>query len=986
MLKYRHEGGGDMAYEKRYIFDPANNGDCWGTIANLFEDCGENHPKCNSEEAKAFLIGLVFDAVGVSADSDIALVSFNLLSGYETIQGQILRRKKYAIAANYQGASSKIECPSVELSEDELNKAAENVKTREDKIYARIYRYFDEIENKPVYFSKKVKEHLSAARDANGVYSAILPKPTYLEQLALPSQTNIGIIGTSVYRKQIIADIAEYFFPESFEPGMRLLVLYGMPGVGKTYIATQYVRQHYGDYERAFLLNAGTEAEIQHSCYEFLKDLNPAYAKLAPDEHRRIFLNYFNHHGKWLLIFDGVDFLDLKSSGHDGTAMVDVFKSYLPTNSASCGHILITSCCDVDYLGAERIRVDVFSPETAISYLNELTGLSDQDEDARILSEELGCLPLALRYAGAYISENRKRSYAKYLQLYRKETKALLEDNLDSVGQMSVAATFKLARNKYEADTGDEKKDQLMRAALQFMNICAYTAPDNISLIPYAEDTKNLPEPLRTVLKNELLRDKLIYHLTKYSLMDYNPETETFSMHRLLQTVIRIQEEKNKSELVAYSYHALIKQYNLYKLGGTPERANLVRSLAPHLQTVMPYIVAAGIDQSENLRVAEEYCTHNENLRIKTSYNDLGDFLDNMEEECKIYEEELEYLKSVGLGKSHLVAIRLLLLGERLQILHNDETWIDPYFEAFDLSEELIDGFQPGERFGKDDTWYLQALFVFTSCVRFCVDYLDPANIMGYYRHIIKAIDKMSTVTYVDDSQEYYNSLSSIFQTSVQMLAELSGKAVHGIVRIPYYYLADGSPDPSYPDGCRAIVSPTGSPWVHNFPYTVIEGRKLRTYGFSTREEYARPATINSELAKEFDFIAESYDEAIQNILKIESKDTCDISGFVMALPDDCLVADGFMKFQKKLYSAICQKNGRDYSEIEFTSYLDESRQAATAYAEAFHHFLEPSPAMRKMELAEMQKMLDEIVSTMEVQILPISYAQFEDRTGKAPE
>ena len=218
------------------------------------------------------------------------------------------------------------------------------------------------------------------------------------------------------------------------------------------------------------------------------------------------------------------------------------------------------------------------------------------------------------------------------------------------------------------------------------------------------------------------------------------------------------------------------------------------------------------------------------------------------------------------------------------------------------------------------------------------------------------------------------------------MLAELSGKAVYGIIRIPYYYLPDGSPNPSYPDGCRTIVSPTGSTWIHNFPYTVIEGRKLRTYGFSAKKEYARPATFNPELVKEFDFVAESHDEAIQKILKTESKDISGISGFVMALPDDCISTGGFKKFQKELFTAICQKNGRNYIETEFDSYLDKSMQAAAAYTEAFHHFLEPSPAMRKIELAEMQKMLDEIVSTMECQILPISYKQFEDRTGEAPE
>ena len=776
-------------------------------------------------------------------------------------------------------------------------------------------------------------------------------------------------------REDYLADIEH-----NFASGNNLQIIYGTSGTDKTQLALEYAWRHLSEYDAIALIHSGNISEIDSGYANYLSRIGVVLSGISSYQIRGTFHQFLNKQKQFLVILDNIDYLE------ENEDVAEEVSAILSHQRVGTSHVLLTTVCDNDFIDAKRLKVDVFSPETAVAYLNQATGISGEDDDALALAEELGYLPLALRYAGAFISESRNLSYAGYLKLYQEETEEVLEEELDSVSEKPVAVAFRMVRDKYQITTGNKKKDHLQKASLQFMNICAFTAPDGISLIPYAEDTTNLPEPLRSVLKSEFLRKRLVYHLTKYSLMDYDPATETFSIHRLLQAVIRMQEEENELELTTCSYRALVKQYNLYKLGGTPERANLVRSLAPHLQAVMPYVVEAGIDQSENLRVAEEYCTHNEKLRIKTSYSDLGEFLDNVEEECKIYEEELEYLKSVGLGKSHLAAIRLLLLGERLQILHNDETWIDPYFEAFDLSEELIDGFQPGERFGKDDIWYLQALFVFASCVRFCVDYLDPANIMSYYRHIVMAIDKLSTVTYVDDSQEYYNSLSSIFQTSVQMLAELSGKAVYGIVRIPYYYLTDGSPDPSYPDGCRAIVSPTGSPWVHNFPYTVIEGRKLRTYGFSTREEYARPATANPELANEFNCIAANHDAAIQKILKTESKDTPDISGFVMALPDDCISADGFKKFQKELYSAICQKNGRNYSETEFDSYLDKSMQAATVYAEAFHHFLEPSPAMRKIELAEMQKMLDEIVSTMECQILPISYKQFEDRTGKAPE
>lgn len=963
------------------VFVDARKSDYIATVDALVKEYGIATKSINAVSAEAFLIGLTLDVFGKSVSSDIVLASFGLLRGYDYLDAVTLRRMKFLSASNHQGANTNSHVNYLELPTEELKEASKKYQKTENSLYQKLCDYFDKIEDKDAYFQNTIDRHLRKSVNGGKQYSMELPTPYYLSIVNIPSEINLPRSSiASIPRDNLLKAIQDGFKVSPIALETPTQILYGVTGVGKTYLACHYARSHRQEYDFVCFINAESESSIQKCCHDFLAAINNSFSDKSPEDQKRVFLNFFNCHDHWLLIFDNVDYLDscMDENGEQST-MRDILETWLPNHWRDSGHILITTRCDNDFLDAKRIKVDVFSPETAVAYLNQATGISGEDDDALALAEELGYLPLALRYAGAFISESRNLSYAGYLKLYQEETEEVLEEELDSVSEKPVAVAFRMVRDKYQITTGNKKKDQLQKAALQFMDICAFIAPDEISLIPYAEDTTNLPEPLRSVLKSDYLRKRLVYHLTKYSLMDYDPATETFSIHRLLQAVIRMQEEKNKSDLVAYSYHALIKQYNLYKLGGTPERANLVRGLAPHMQAVMPCIVKAGINQSENLRVAEDYCTHNEKLRIKTSYNDLGEFLDNVEEECKIYEEELEYLKSVGLGKSHLAAIRLLLLGERLQILHNDETWMDPYFEAFDLSEELIDGFQPGDKFGKDDIWFLQALFVFTSCVRYCVDYLEPANIMDYYRHIIRSIDKLSTVRYVDDAQEYYSSLSSIFHTSLEMLAELSGRAVYGIARIPYYYLPDGSPDASYSDGCRIIVTPVGSPWVHNFPYTVIDGRKLRTYGYSMRGEYSRAANVNPDLANHFDFIAANNAEAIEKIIEIESDITItDNSGFVMALPDGCSSIDGQNEFHRELYLEICKRNGYEYNETAFRSYLDNSKQSANYHRESFQHYLEPSPEMRKIELRRMREMLDKIVNTMEIHILPISYDQFE--------
>ena len=98
----------------------------------------------------------------------------------------------------------------------------------------------------------------------------------------------------------------------------------------------------------------------------------------------------------------------------------------------------------------------------------------DIEDAARILSEKLGCLPLAIDQAGAYIASNQIPLNA-YIELYERNRKAALSwgpENAIRKYREGVLTTWEVSFNAIEEENPK---------AAELLLLCGFLANDDIS-------------------------------------------------------------------------------------------------------------------------------------------------------------------------------------------------------------------------------------------------------------------------------------------------------------------------------------------------------------------------------------------------------------------------------------------------------------------------------------------------------------------------
>lgn len=229
---------------------------------------------------------------------------------------------------------------------------------------------------------------------------------------------------------------------------------------------------------------------------------------------------------RWLLVFDNADTPSL-------------LKPYRP-NNPEC-RILITSRAQVfDTLGiAQPLEIQQLSLEDAIEFLFKRTerqqAQSAEVAAAEALAGELGYLPLALEQAGAYIFQ-KKASFSAYLASYRKRRLPLLQKQLPQTGDYpeSVATTWAINFQEVEKDTP---------AAADLLSLSAFLASDDIPYELLVLGAEHLGDRLSVALmdaaEDPLMLSELLEPLTRYSLIRVEPEQNCYSIHRIVQAVLR---------------------------------------------------------------------------------------------------------------------------------------------------------------------------------------------------------------------------------------------------------------------------------------------------------------------------------------------------------------------------------------------------------------------------------------------------------------
>jgi tetratricopeptide (TPR) repeat protein len=344
----------------------------------------------------------------------------------------------------------------------------------------------------------------------------------------LPLVRNIpSYLHNSIFtgREEILLQLHNRFQATAFPHPQALC---GLGGVGKTQIAVEYAYRHLYDYQFVLWVQAETREALISEYVDIAGLLNLEESK-AQDEMIVVqaVKKWLEAKTTWLLILDNADDLT-------------ILNEFLPFKSR--GHIVITTRMQAMGKLAERTEVNTLEQDLGallllrrVSFLAWDARLENAEISdltlARQISEELGGLPLALDQAGAYIDKN-KGSLSHYLELYKTRRADLLkhrgENALDH--PKPIATTWSLSFENVELRNP---------AAANLLRLCAYLSPDAIPEELFMQGTVHLGLVLKALVADPIALDEAFAVLVAYSLLQRDSRKRSFSVHRLVQVVLR---------------------------------------------------------------------------------------------------------------------------------------------------------------------------------------------------------------------------------------------------------------------------------------------------------------------------------------------------------------------------------------------------------------------------------------------------------------
>jgi tetratricopeptide (TPR) repeat protein len=314
-------------------------------------------------------------------------------------------------------------------------------------------------------------------------------------------------------------------------------VLFGLGGVGKTEIATEYAHRYADQYEVVWWVRADQEDTIQASIVGLgtrlqLSDINPI------DRDRAIplvigALQSGEPYSRWLLIFDDV-------------AAPEKIRQYIPQG----GHVIVTSRINEwkQILSTEGIEVTQFGRADTVAFLRtrvpQLGPSADAEAEARAtadadrLADELGDLPLAAEHAASYLSQT-GLSVGDYIGSFERDAHALLGEGIDMYSTNAAVAT-----------TWSVTRQTLSPEAKNLFQLLAFFAAEPISeenLIQPGRVALDpaLPVPLQKVLSSRMDLKKAQRELARFSLLSVYGQRNVVQLHRVVQAVTRARTEKD---------------------------------------------------------------------------------------------------------------------------------------------------------------------------------------------------------------------------------------------------------------------------------------------------------------------------------------------------------------------------------------------------------------------------------------------------------
>ncbi|KAH8834424.1 hypothetical protein DL96DRAFT_1810696 [Flagelloscypha sp. PMI_526] len=512
----------------------------------------------------------------------------------------------------------------------------------------------------------------------------------------------------------------EYFNSARKSRLCRVGVLYGIGGGGKSQIGLEFIMRSQSQFNDIFFVDASDKYTLEND----LKTIAIGVSDKPTIEDALHLLRTTKE--EWLLFLDNADdpSLDLR-----------------PYFSWSHGNVLITTRNPEVRMHAPdcSIRVDQLELDDAVKLL--LRGLDVDEtlgtrETASEIVQKLGCLALAVNQARAFLAQN-ICSLSEYLPIYMKNRQKLLEDRLIQTTddyKHTVYTTWTISFNKLSSPAvrlvellcfmhHEGIPSRIFEDAWK-----AYTEEDNDGDKGYKEDENDesdegdennesnedediIPTSLVTFLSSfqavgstwDILRFRmLIKEILSFSLIEFNINNHTFSLHPLVQQWA--QSQCHHSQETIRSTQTLLSLAT--PEGQKKEDMVLTLSLLPHLRasaqtgldlhfTLLHYLgviydrggmfqeCAAVYEQETSMMQKEFGLEHPDTLtsmsNLASAYSDLGRHKDALE-----LMNQVLALSNQILGEEHPDTLTSL---DNLASIYSD---LGQYQEALKLIEQVL--------------------------------------------------------------------------------------------------------------------------------------------------------------------------------------------------------------------------------------------------------------------------------------------------------
>ncbi|WP_244375714.1 FxSxx-COOH system tetratricopeptide repeat protein [Streptomyces ficellus] len=315
--------------------------------------------------------------------------------------------------------------------------------------------------------------------------------------------------------------------------------LHGMGGVGKSQLALEYVYRHASEYQVVWWIPAERTTQIQQAFVELARRLHLPVSSEAITAVPAVLeaLRTGNPYNSWLLVFDNAE---------SPAAVQEYFPS--TPEGGPVGSVIVTSRNPQWNTLAHPLEVDVFEREESIQLLRRRNpDLSDEDAD--MLAEILGDLPLAVEQASAWRAETGMPP-AEYRRVFEEKSAELMAVSPPTQYEKTVATAWNVSLDHVEGKNA---------GAIQLLELCTYFAPEpvNRQFFSNAVSEPIAPE-LDRIFTDPIRLSRAIREISRYSLAKIDHRTNSIQMHRLVQAVLEARMTEEQRRRFRHGAHLLL--------------------------------------------------------------------------------------------------------------------------------------------------------------------------------------------------------------------------------------------------------------------------------------------------------------------------------------------------------------------------------------------------------------------------------------------